>query len=90
MFYLGVPTTRAASLIVSDKSKVMRDKLYNGNAEMEKCAVVMRVAPTFFRFGSFEIFLPEDSKTHRSGPSHGLKEQMMQPMIDYLIENFYP
>ena len=85
MFYLGVPTTRAASLIVSDQSQVMRDKLYNGNAEMEKCAVVLRVAPTFFRFGSFEIFLPQDSLTKRAGPSHGLKDRMIQPMIDYLV-----
>jgi len=60
MFYLGVPTTRAASLVVSDQSKVKRDKLYDGNAKDEKCAVVMRVAPSFMRFGSFEIFLPED------------------------------
>ena len=90
MFYLGVPTTRAASLIVSDRSQVIRDKLYNGNAEMEKCAVVLRVAPTFFRFGSFEIFLPQDSLTKRAGPSHGLKDRMIQPMIDYLVQNFYP
>jgi len=27
---------------------------------MEKCAVVMRVAPSFFRFGSFEIFKEKD------------------------------
>ena len=90
MYYLGVPSTRAASLIISDKSQVVRDKLYNGNAAKEKCAVVMRVAPTFFRFGSFEIFLSEDALTKRSGPSEGLKEQMMQPMLDYLINNFYP
>ena len=74
MFHLGVPTTRAASLIVSDKSQVLRDKLYNGNAAKEKCAVVLRVAPTFFRFGSFEIFLPENELTKRAGPSEGLKE----------------
>ena len=60
MFHLGIPTTRAASLIVSDKTKVVRDKLYTGNPEDEKCAVVMRVAPTFYRFGSFEIFLPKN------------------------------
>ena len=59
MGYLGVPTTRAASLVVSDESQVKRDKLYTGNVENEKCAVVLRVAPTFFRFGSFEIFLAE-------------------------------
>lgn len=90
MHYLGVPTTRAASLVVSDQSQVKRDKLYNGNAEMEKCAVVLRVAPTFFRFGSFEIFLGEDDTTGRKGPSYGLKEEMLAPMINYLVENFYP
>ena len=74
MFYLGVPTTRAASLVISDESTVVRDKLYNGNAEQEKCAVVMRVAPTFFRFGSFEIFLPTQASTGRKGPSNGLKD----------------
>ena len=61
MFYLGVPTTRAASMVVSNETKVMRDKLYDGNAKAEKCAVVMRVAPTFMRFGSFEIFKSVDS-----------------------------
>ena len=77
MFHLGVPSTRAASLIVSDNTKVVRDKLYDGNAEKEKCAVVMRIAPTFLRFGSFEIFKTEDPVTHRAGPSEGLKNTMM-------------
>jgi hypothetical protein len=31
--FVGVPTTRAASLVVSDKTKVVRDKLYTGNAQ---------------------------------------------------------
>jgi len=90
MHHLGIPTTRAASLVVSDKTQVVRDKLYNGNAKMEKCAVVLRVAPTFLRFGSFEIFKPECSVTGRSGPSSGLKNTMMPKMLDYLVENFYP
>ncbi len=34
---------------------VMRDIFYDGNAKMEKCAVVLRLAPTWFRIGSFEI-----------------------------------
>lgn len=72
MHYLGVPTTRAASLVVSDKTKVARDKLYTGNVIMEKTAVVMRVAPTFIRFGSFEIFLPKNQATSMVGPSFGL------------------
>ena len=35
---------------------VLRDILYNGNAAYEKGAVVCRVAPSFIRFGNFEIF----------------------------------
>lgn len=90
MHYLGIPTTRAASLVVSDDSQVKRDMLYDGNVKNEKCAVVMRVAPTFLRFGSFEIFLGQDEQTNRKGPSHGLKDSMLPPMVDYLITNFFP
>lgn len=89
MFHLGVPTTRAASLIVSDITKVKRDKLYNGNAKDEKCAVVMRVAPTFMRFGSFQIFAKTDGQTQRAGPSVGMEKEKMNDMIDYVIDNFY-
>jgi serine/tyrosine/threonine adenylyltransferase len=73
MHHLGVPTSRAASIVVSNKTQVVRDKLYDGNPIMEKCAVVMRVAPTFMRFGSFEIFLPFNQATGRTGPSFGLQ-----------------
>jgi len=90
MFHLGVPTTRAASLIVSDETQVIRDKLYDGNAENEKCAVVMRVAPTFMRFGSFEIFHPLDFYTCRPGPSAGMKKDMAPAMLNYLVKNFFP
>ena len=85
MYSLGIPTTRAASLIMSD-SKVARDKLYTGNVIQENCAVVMRVAPSFIRFGSFEIFKPKDPQTERGGPSIGMKNEMMPNMIDYLLE----
>lgn len=63
MHHLGIPTSRAASLVVSDITKVKRDPIYSGNVIDEKCAVVLRVAPTFMRFGSFEIFLEEDKLT---------------------------
>jgi uncharacterized protein YdiU (UPF0061 family) len=89
MQHLGVPTSRAASLIVSDHTKVVRDKLYTGDAKPEKCAVVLRVAPTFMRFGSFQIFMKEDPQTHRAGPSAGLEKEKMTDMIDYVIDNFY-
>jgi len=55
MHHLGVPTTRALSLITTGED-VMRDMLYNGNAEYEPGAVVCRVAPSFIRFGNFQLF----------------------------------
>lgn len=86
---LGIPTTRAASLIVSD-TYVKRDPLYKGDVINEKCAVVMRVAPTFWRFGSFEIFKERDHTTDRAGPCKGLKEEMMPQMLDYILKYQYP
>lgn len=55
MYHLGVPTTRALSLINTGE-KVMRDMLYDGHPEYEDGAVVCRVSPSFIRFGSFQIF----------------------------------
>ncbi len=55
MAHLGVPTTRALSLVATG-GMVMRDMLYDGHPELEPGAVVCRVAPSFVRFGNFEIF----------------------------------
>lgn len=55
MHYLGVPTTRALSLINTGE-QVMRDIMYNGNAAYEPGTVVCRLSPSFVRFGSFQIF----------------------------------
>ena len=54
MHHLGVPTTRALSL-VSTGERVLRDMFYDGNARREAGAIVCRVAPSFIRFGNFEI-----------------------------------
>ncbi|MDC9728779.1 MAG: YdiU family protein [Methyloprofundus sp.] len=54
MHALGVPTTRALSLVTTGE-EVVRDMFYDGNAKAEMGAVVCRVAPSFLRFGSFEI-----------------------------------
>jgi len=54
MHHLGAPTTRALSLTVTGE-QVLRDMLYDGNAALEPGAVVCRVAPSFTRFGHFEI-----------------------------------
>ena len=54
MFNLGVPTTRALSLVLTG-DEVLRDMFYDGNAEQEPGAIVCRVAPTFIRFGHFQL-----------------------------------
>ena len=54
MHHLGVPTTRALSLITTGE-EVIRDMFYDGRPRAEPGAVVCRVAPSFVRFGNFEI-----------------------------------
>jgi len=54
MHHLGVPTTRALSLVATG-DMVVRDMFYDGHPQPEPGAVVCRVAPSFLRFGSFEL-----------------------------------
>lgn len=54
MHHLGIPTTRALSLVATG-DQVLRDMLYDGRPELEPGAIVCRVAPSFIRFGHFEI-----------------------------------
>ncbi len=55
MHHLGIPTTRALSLVTTG-DQVPRDIMYSGDVKDEPGAIVCRVAPSFVRFGSFEIF----------------------------------
>ena len=55
MHHLGVPTTRALAIVATGES-VVRDMFYDGHPRPEPGAVVCRVAPTFTRFGNFQIF----------------------------------
>lgn len=77
MHHLGVPTTRALSLILSGDD-VLRDMLYNGNAAYEKGAIVCRVAPTFIRFGNFELFAARQDIDN------------LKALVHYTIKHFYP
>ncbi len=54
MHHLGVPTTRALSLATTG-TEVVRDILYDGHPRPEPGAVVCRVAPSFLRFGSYQL-----------------------------------
>ncbi|MCB9889323.1 MAG: YdiU family protein [Planctomycetes bacterium] len=59
MHHLGVPTTRALSLVLTGEA-VVRDVLYDGRPAAEPGAVVCRVAPSFLRLGSYEILAATD------------------------------
>ena len=54
MHHLGVPTTRALSLVLTG-DQVLRDMFYDGDPKLEPGAVVCRVAPSFIRFGNFQL-----------------------------------
>lgn len=55
MHHLGVPTTRALSLVATGE-EVVRDMFYDGRSRPEPGAIVCRVAPSFLRFGNYELF----------------------------------
>lgn len=54
MHHLGIPTTRALCLLETGEA-VVRDMFYDGHPREEPGAIVCRVAPSFIRFGNFEL-----------------------------------
>lgn len=77
MHHLGVPTTRALSLVVTGES-VVRDMFYDGHAQAEPGAIVCRVAPSFIRFGNFEL-----------PASHG-EVELLRQLVDFTIRRDFP
>jgi uncharacterized protein YdiU (UPF0061 family) len=77
MHFLGVPTTRALSLVATGDS-VMRDMFYDGNPHDEPGAVVCRVAPSFVRFGNFQIHVALG------------EEEPLKRLHSYVVRNYYP
>jgi serine/tyrosine/threonine adenylyltransferase len=77
MHHLGVPTTRALSLVATGQP-VERDLLYDGHPAFEPGAVVCRVAPTFLRFGSFELHAARDDA------------ETLRKLVDFTLARFYP
>jgi len=67
----------------------VRDIFYSGDPIHEKCTVITRIAPTFLRFGSFEIVKPTDSMTGRAGPSAGRKP-ILQALLNHTVDTYYP
>lgn len=52
--HLGIPTTRSLCLVLTGDS-VIRDMFYDGHAMAEPGAIACRIAPSFTRFGHFEL-----------------------------------
>ncbi|MCU7550709.1 YdiU family protein [Chitinophagaceae bacterium LB-8] len=75
--HLRIPTTRALSL-VSTGEPVLRDMFYDGHPAYEPGAIVMRVAPSFLRFGNFEIFAARGELDN------------LRKLVDWTIEKYYP
>jgi uncharacterized protein YdiU (UPF0061 family) len=77
MHHLGIPTTRALALVGTGEP-VLRDILYDGHAKDEPGAVVCRVAPSFLRFGNFEIFASRDDVS------------VLRTLADFTIRTYFP
>lgn len=77
MHHLGVPTTRALALTATGE-RVVRDMLYDGNPKAEPGAVVARVAPSFVRFGNFEL------------PTSRNDEALLRALVTHVMKHHYP
>ena len=77
MHHLGVPTTRALSLVLTG-DRVVRDMFYDGHPKPEPGAVVCRVAPSFLRFGHFEL------------PSSRGDTDLLRQLADFAIRRDFP
>ncbi|RZO83841.1 MAG: YdiU family protein, partial [OM182 bacterium] len=77
MFHLGVPTTRALSLIGTGE-QVMRDMLYDGHPALEPGAVVCRVSSSFVRFGHFQMLAARQ------------ETELLETFTNFVIEREFP
>lgn len=77
MAHLGVPTTRALCLVGTGDA-VVRDMFYDGHAAPEPGAIVCRVAPSFLRFGHFEL------------PAARGDVALLRRLVDFTIARDFP
>jgi protein adenylyltransferase len=77
MHHLGVPTTRALSLVATGE-EVVRDMFYDGHPRAEPGAIVCRVAPSFLRFGNFEL------------PASRGDVELLRRLVDFTIRRDFP
>lgn len=77
MHHLGVPTTRALCLVGTGET-VVRDMFYDGHPRDESGAIVCRVAPSFIRFGHFEL------------PTSRGDIVLLRQLVDFTIRRDFP
>ncbi|KAF1711807.1 protein adenylyltransferase SelO [Pseudoxanthomonas sacheonensis] len=77
MHHLGVPTTRALSLVTTGEP-VIRDMFYDGHPQAEPGAIVCRVAPSFLRFGNYEL------------PASRGELPLLKQLVDFTIRRDFP
>lgn len=77
MHHLGVPTTRALCLVGTGES-VVRDMFYDGHPKAEPGAIVCRVAPSFIRFGHFEL------------PAARGDTALLERLVEFTIDRDFP
>ncbi len=77
MHHLGVPTTRALSLVATGED-VVRDMFYDGRPRAEPGAIVCRVASSFIRFGNFEL------------PASRGDISLLEQLVDFTIRRDFP
>ncbi len=77
MHHLGIPTTRALSLMGTGED-VLRDMLYDGHPEYEPGAVVCRLSPSFVRFGHFQMLTARQEL------------DLLRQFTDYVIQRDFP
>ncbi|HEU5082612.1 MAG TPA: YdiU family protein, partial [Acidimicrobiales bacterium] len=75
--HLGIPTTRALSLVTTGDD-VVRDMFYDGRPAPEPGAVVCRVSPSFTRFGTFEL------------PASLGEEDLLRQLADFTLAHDFP
>jgi uncharacterized protein YdiU (UPF0061 family) len=77
MHFLNVPTTRALCCVTTGDS-ILRDMFYDGHPADEPGAITTRVAPTFLRFGHFEILAANS------------EWELLRQLVNYTIKNYFP
>jgi len=70
MHALGIPTTRALA-IISSEEKIAREK-------WEKGAIVLRMSPSWVRFGTFEFLY------------HSNRHDQLEPLAAFVLQESYP